>query len=319
MKNVKNEKFSYNLSNLSPWIDENATDMLIKSILGEVLPRYATIRPNIKGTQQVGWLENDVIFQDGSCGFSPTGDTTINQVTIQTCNKKVNQSLCAYDLYDYFLSQRLSNSNFQESVPFEELIMTDISNRIADSIEKQLWRNTTATGGTEYNSQCFDGVLALVTSGNGATQVAYTAATSSNGLTVFSTYYENIPANVLHRNDLVMFCSYSDYRGLVASMRNSSYINLFAFDDARAAQGQEWSVMLPGTNVRVIPTQGLDGQSAVVVGPASYFMVGMNATENGGIEIKGMYDPYEDIVKIFARMVYGLGVFSVDSFVLAKN
>jgi hypothetical protein len=295
MKKIGNEKFSYNLSNLSPWIDENATDMLIKSILGEVLPRYATIRPNIKGTQQVGWLENDVIFQDGSCGFSPTGDTTINQVTIQTCNKKVNQSLCAYDLYDYFLSQRLSNSNFQETVPFEELIMTDISNRIADSIEKQLWRNTTATGGTEYNNQCFDGVIALVTSANGAVPVNYSAATSTNGLTVFSTYYESIPA----------------------SMRNSSYINLFAFDDARAAQGQEWSVMLPGTNVRVIPTQGLDGQGRVVIGPSSYFMVGMNATENGGIEIKGMYDPYEDIVKIFARMVYGLGVFSVDSFVIA--
>lgn len=315
----KNEKFSYNLSNLSVWVEENATDMLIKSILGETLPRFATIRPNIKGTEQVGFLTNNVIFQDGSCGFNATGDTTISQVTIATCNKKVNQSLCAYDLYDYFLSQRLSNSNFQESVPFEELIITDISNRIADSIEKQLWRNTTATGATEYNSQCFDGVLALVTSGNGATQLAYTAATPSNGLTVFSTYYQSIPANVLHRNDLVMFCSYSDYRGLVASMRNSSYVNLFSFDDASAAQGQEWTVMLPGTNVRIIPTQGLDGQSAVVAGPASYFMVGMNATDNGGIEIKGMYDPYEDIVKIIARMVYGLGVFSVDSFVLAKN
>jgi len=74
---------------------------------------------------------------------------------------------------------------------------------------------------------------------------------------------------------------------------------------------------LPISNVRVIPTQGLDGQGAVVVGPASYFMVGMNATENGGIEIKGLYDPYEDIVKILARMVYGLGVFSIDSFVIA--
>lgn len=118
----KNEKFSYNLSNLSVWVDENATDMLIKSILGEVLPRYATIRPNIKGTEQVGWLENDVIFQDGSCGYSPTGNTTINQVTIATCNKKVNQSLCAYDLYDYFLSQRLSNSNFQETVPLRHTL-----------------------------------------------------------------------------------------------------------------------------------------------------------------------------------------------------
>ena len=310
----KNEKFAYNLSELDVWIDQNATDMLIKSILGEVLPRYATIRPNIKGTQQVGFLTNDIYLQDGSCGFNASGQTNIDQVTIETCNKKVNQSLCAYDLYDYFLSQRLSNSNFQESVPFEELVIQDISNRIADSVEKQLWRNTTATGATEYNSQCFNGALALVTSGNGATSVVYTAATSTNGLTVFSTYYEKIPANVLHRNDLVMFCSYSDYRALVASMRNSSYVNLFSFDDASAAKGQEWSVMLPGTNVRIIPTQGLDGQTAVIGGPASYFMVGMNATDNGGIEIKGMYDPYEDIVKIFARLVYGLCVFSVDSF-----
>lgn len=315
----KNQKFSYDLNNLSVWVDENASDMLIKSILGEVLPRYATIRPNIKGTQQVGFLTNDVIFQDGSCGFNASGDTTISQVTIQTCNKKVNQSLCAYDLYDYFLSQRLSNSNFQETVPFEELIITDISNRIADKIEKELWRNTTATGETEYNNACFDGALALITSGNGAVQVAYTAATSTNGLEVFSSYYESLPSNILHRNDLIAFCSYADYRALVASMRNSSYVNLFSFDDKAAAQGQEWSVMLPATNVRVIPTQGLDGQNAVVIGPASYFMVGMNATENGGIEIKGMYDPYEDIVKILARMVYGLGVFSVDSFVLAKN
>lgn len=314
----KNEKFSYNLSALDVWIDQNATDMLIKSILGEVLPRYATIRPNIKGTQQVGFLTNDIYLQDGSCGFNASGQTNIDQVTIATCNKKLNQSLCAYDLYDYFLSQRLSNSNFQETVPFEELVITDISNRIADTVEKQLWRNTSASGATEYNNQCFDGALALITSGNGATQLTYTAATSSNGLDVFSTYYENIPANVLHRNDLVMFCSYSDYRALVASMRNSSYVNLFSFDDKSAATGQEWSVMLPGTNVRIIPTQGLDGQSAVVAGPASYFMVGFNATDNGGIEIKGMYDPYEDIVKIFARLVYGLGVFSIDSFVVAK-
>jgi hypothetical protein len=314
----KNEKFAYNLSGIDVWIDQNASDMLIKSILGEVLPRYATIRPNIKGTQQVGFLTNDVYLQDGACGFDASGQTNIDQVTIETCNKKVNQSLCAYDLYDYFLSQRLSNSNFQETVPFEELVITDISNRIADTVEKQLWRNTKATGATIYNSQCFDGALALITSGNGATQVTYTAATSTNGLTVFSTYYQSIPANVLHRNDLVMFCSYTDYRGLVASMRNSSYVNLFSFDDASAAKGQEWSVMLPGTNVRIIPTQGLDGQSRVVVGPSSYFMVGMNATENGGIEIKGMYDPYEDIVKIFARLVYGLGVFSVDSFVIAR-
>lgn len=90
----KRFEFDYDLNALAPWADEVATDMLIKSILGEVLPRYATIRPNIKGTQKVGFMTNEIFLQDGSCGFNPSGDTTIDQVTIATCNKKVNQSVC---------------------------------------------------------------------------------------------------------------------------------------------------------------------------------------------------------------------------------
>jgi hypothetical protein len=249
-----------------------------------------------------------------SCGFSPTGATVQNLVTVDLCNKKVNQQLCPYDLYDTYLSQSLTNSNFQETVPFEEVILTDISNRIANQVEKQLWNNTVASGGT-YGSACFNGVGALITSGNGATQIAYSAATSSNGLDVFTQIYQNIPANVLHLDDLVIYTSYSNYRGLVASMRNSSFVNLFTFDSAGAAQGEEWSLMLPGTNVKVVPTVGLDGVSAYYAGPASYYMVGMNAEI---MEVRSIYDPFENIVKIQAGVTYGLGVFDVASFCVCK-
>lgn len=314
METKKKLSFNYDLSNL-PTYNSYGSDMLIKSILGLTLPKYSTIRPNLKGTtEKVGFVTNDVILQDLSCGFDPTGETTQNLVTIDLCNKKVNQQLCPYDLYDTYLSQSLSNANFQESVPFEEVILTDISNRIANQVEKQLWQNTIASGGT-YGSACFDGVGALITSGNGATQIAYSAATSSTGLDVFTAIYENIPANVLHRDDLVIYTSYANYRGLVASMRNSSYINLFSFDSAGAAEGEEWSLMLPGTNVRVIPTVGLDGVSAYYAGPASYYMVGMNSEI---MTVKSIYDPFEDIVKIQAHVTYGLGIFDVASFCLCK-
>jgi len=312
----KNKRFSFNydLSAL-PTFNSYGSDMLIKSILGLTLPKYATIRPNLKGTtEKVGFVTNDVVLQDLSCGFDPTGDTVQNLVTIDLCNRKVNQQLCAYDLYDTYLSQSLSNENFQEQVPFEEVILTDISNRIANQVEKQLWNNTVASGGT-YGSACFDGVGALITSGNGATQIAYTAATASNGLDVFTAIYENIPSNVLHRDDLVIFTSYSNYRGLVSSMRNSSYVNLFTMDSAGAAQGEEWSLLLPGTNVRVIPTVGLDGVSAYYAGPASYYMVGMNSEI---MTVKSIYDPFEDLVKIQAHVTYGLGIFDVASFCVCK-
>ena len=313
-KNKKQFSFNYDLSNL-PTYNSYGSDMLIKSILGLTLPKYATIRPNLKGTtEKVGFVTNDVILQDLACGFDPTGSTVQNIVTVDLCNKKVNQQLCPYDLYDTYLSQSLSNENFQEQVPFEEVILTDISNRIANQVEKQLWNNTIASGGT-YGSACFDGVGALIISGNGATQISYSAATSSNGIDVFTAIYESIPANVLHRDDLVIFTSYSNYRGLVSSMRNSSYVNLFTMDSAGVATGEEWSLILPGTNVRVIPTVGLDGVSAYYAGPASYYMVGMNSEI---MTVKSVYDPFEDIVKIQAHVTYGLGIFDVASFCVCK-
>jgi hypothetical protein len=310
----KKFSFNYDLTNL-PTYNSYGSDMLIKAILGLTLPKYATIRPNLKGTtEKVGFVTNDVILQDLSCGFDPTGDTVQNLVTVDLCNKKVNQQLCPYSLYDTYLSQSLTNANFQESVPFEEVILTDISNRIANQVEKQLWQNTTTTGGT-YGSACFAGVGQLITSGNGATQIAYTASTASNGLDVFSAIYQSIPANVLHRDDLVIFCSYANYRALVASMRNSSFVNLFTLDSAGSTSGEEWSLMLPGSNVRVIPTVGLDGVNAYYAGPAGYYMVGMNSEI---MTVKSIYDPFEDIVKIQAHVTYGLGIFDVASFCLCK-
>jgi len=289
MENKKKLSFNYDLSNL-PTYNSYGSDMLIKAILGLTLPKYATIRPNLKGTtEKVGFVTNDVILQDLSCGFDPTGDTVQNLVTVDLCNKKVNQQLCPYSLYDTYLSQSLTNANFQSEVPFEEVILTDISNRIANQVEKQLWQNTTATGATIYNNACFNGVTALITSGNGATQIAYSAATASNG---------------------------ANYRGLVSSMRNNSFVNLFTMDSANAAIGEEWSLMLPGTNVKVIPTVGLDGVSAYYAGPSSYYMVGMNSEI---MTVKSIYDPFEDIVKIQAHVTYGLGIFDVASFCVCKS
>ena len=319
MENKKKFSFNYDLTAL-PTYNSYGSDMLIKSILGLTLPKYSTIRPNLKGTtEKVGFVTNDVILQDLSCGFDPTGDTVQNLVTIDLCNKKVNQQLCPYDLYDTYLSQSLTNANFQESVPFEETILTDISNRISNNVEKQLFLNATggsSLGGASYTGACFNGVGATITEANGANRIAYSAATASNGLDVFTAIYEAIPSNVLHRDDLVIYCSYSNYRGLVSSMRNSSYVNLFTMDAAGAAAGEEWSLILPGTNVRVIPTVGLEGISAYFAGPAGYHMVGMNAEM---MTVKSVYDPFEDIVKIQAHVSYGYGAFDPASFCLCQG
>ena len=311
---ASNFNFNYDLSAL-PTYNSYGDEMMIKAFLGLTLPKYSSVRPNLKGTtEKVGFVTNDVILQDLSCGFDPTGSTVQNVVTVDLCNKKVNQQLCPYDLYDTYLSQYLTDANFHESVPFEEVILQDIANRTANQIELQLWRNTTATGSTAYNNQCFMGVNGLITTGNGANYIAYTAATASNGLDVFTAIYQAMDENILHRDDLVIYCGFSDYRALVASMRNNSFINLFTDNTYSATEGSDWGVMLPASNVRVIPTQGLSGLGRYVAGAAQYIMVGMNAEM---MTQRALYDPFEDVIKLNLHATYGVGVFDVESFTVS--
>jgi hypothetical protein len=73
--------------------------------------------------------------------------------------------------------------------------------------------------------------------------------------------------------------------------------------------------MLPGTNVRVIPTQGLNSQSRVIAGPASYILLGMNAEM---MTIKSLYAMFADVIKLNLHATYGTGVFDVAAFVSAE-
>jgi hypothetical protein len=91
---VSNFSFNYDLANL-PEYNSYGDEMLIKAFLGLTTPSVVSVRPNLKGTtEKVGFVTNDIVLQDLSCGFDPTGTTTQNVVTIDLCNKKLNQNLC---------------------------------------------------------------------------------------------------------------------------------------------------------------------------------------------------------------------------------
>jgi hypothetical protein len=53
-------------------------------------------------------------------------------------------------------------------------------------------------------------------------------------------------------------------------------------------------------------------------GPASYIQVGLNTTDSNGMSIKAFYDEGEDVVKIIGRQTYGVGIFDIASFVVAR-
>lgn len=304
----KNFSFDYDLTGLAAYTRESADEMLLKDVLGLTLPRYASVRANIRGTEKVPFMENTLYFQDGkSCGFNSSGTTAINQILIETATEKVNLELCPYSLYEVFLTERLRQSNFQEEVPFEAQLVQDVSNRMANRMETQLFQATKA-GGDD-----FDGVDALLVTGNGVNQVAYSAASVDSVAAII----EQIPSNVIHRDDLAVMMNYSDYRKYVNSLRANSTLNLFSFDDAGAMEGQEFVVYAPGTQIPVIPSVGVPANT-IYAGPSAYIQVGLNTTDANGMTIRAFYDAGEDVVKVIGRMTYGVGIFDIASFVVAR-
>jgi len=276
----------------------------LKSVLGATTPRYARIYPNMKGTSmKVGVMANTPVWQDGlNCGLTPSGTTEITQVEIVGCYKTSRMNNCGNELREYFLSQALTNSLFQESIPFEELFIQDLSTRSADFVEVQAWQGTSCG---------FSGITAEVVA-SGVDGGSYTALTPDNAITVLNELVLNLPSAVQRRDDLAIFMSFADYRSFIAALAKSSSMNLFTLGD-ESGLSTETTVFLPGSNIAVVPTQGLDGQSTIVLGPTQNILMGVAADD--GMEVRVQYDPFEDNVASLTKVGFGIGIHEPNNFV----
>lgn len=300
----KKLNFSYDLTALTAYSNELADSMLLKSVLGSTTPRYARIYPNMKGTSmKVGVMANDPVWQDGlSCGLTPSGTTDITQVEVVGCYKTSRVNNCGNELRDYFLSQALTNSLFQENIPFEELFIQDLSNRSADFLETELWKGTTCG---------FSGITADVVA-SGVSGGTYVALTSSNAITQLNKLVLAIPSSIQRRDDLAIFMSFADYRAFIANLADSSSMNLFTLGD-ESGLSSETTIFLPGSNIAVVPTQGLDGASTIILAPTQNILIGLAAED--GMEVRVQYDPFEDNVASLTKVGFGVGLHEPDKFV----
>jgi len=106
-----------------------------------------------------------------------------------------------------------------------------------------------------------------------ANSVAYhgsveTSITDANVISIFDSIYKAIPAQVVDKDDIAIFCGMDTFRTYTVKLKTS---NLFHYKYDEAANGQ---FFLPGTNVRVIAVQGLNGTNDIVASRISNFYIG---------------------------------------------
>jgi hypothetical protein len=278
MKILSREAFAYDVSTIGGYVDQVGGELLSKALIGATTPKYVNVRLGIKGTQALNLLNSTAYFQDGTCGWSPSGTTTYTQHNITTCAEKYNEALCYKDLYDTYQSMLMAPGQTQESVPFEQQIADLKVKQIQQRIEQQLWQATTAGG------SCFNGFKLLISTSTGNTfntavanvsGVTFSSSAaygvSGNPITEVDLLINGLDDNAMSREDLRVFMSYANFRLYVQALTRANFFqNYIGSTDITGMM----EATHPNTNVKVIPTIGLNGSNQVVIGPAEYMVVG---------------------------------------------
>jgi len=271
---------SFSVGTLANYTKENEKLLVVSSVLGSktatLIKEAGTVLVGVKSSEQINIMETDAVFQDGSsCGFNASGLTSFTQRAVTVGKIKVNEALCMKDLEAKYLQKALPAGSMYDTMVFAEEYTNRKAEKIASQLEKALWQGD--TGSVDVNLNKFDGLLKLITGAGAsivnANSVAYhgsveTSITDANVVSIFDSIYKAIPAQVVDKEDIAIFCGMDTFRTYTVKLKTS---NLFHYKYDEAANGQ---FFLPGTNVRVIAVQGLNGTNDIVAARISNFYIG---------------------------------------------
>lgn len=303
------------LNALTAYTDEHAMGLIKESILTGRTVDLLQVQGGIKSSATINRLSTDLVASAGACGWDPKGTTTLDQRTISVNEIKINEAICVDDLNDFYTQVMMNPGSYNTEIPFEQLYAENKRDAIKALNEDLIWRGDTGATG---NLALADGFIKLFddeeTANNLVLHGTYAAVAGSiDGTIVIDTIDEivgRVPENIINNDDLIIVLSYADYRTYAKALRDS---NLFHYTGAED-QGGDFTMMVPGTNVRVYAMKGLSGQGKIGLLARSNGYIGtdlMNDAEN----FKIFYSQDNDEVRFLAKWKLGVQVAFIEEVV----
>ena len=305
---------AFNVTGLTNYVNEQNTDILVKSLFGSktasVLQAAGQVQVGVKSAEALNILSSDVYFQADGCGYTSSGNTTFSQRTITVGKIKVEEDLCPKTLEAKWMQTQIAAGS-PTAVPFEQAITDSKASVIAKQLEIAMWQGDTATSNTNPNTNKFDGFNKIIDAVSASTVAgntsSATAITVSNVEALVDDIYNVIPADIATADDLVLWVGIDTFKKYTTALRNS---NLFHY--AVDAEGLE--MMIPGTNLKMIGTGGLNGTNKMYAGRLSNFFVGTDLA-NEEEELKYWYSQDNDEVRFRMTCKYGVQIAFPDQIV----
>lgn len=255
---------------LNNYVEEKRLPLIAKSFLRGKTVELVQLETGVKQDTALNLVSASVTFGDGSdCGFDATNGVALSQRLLKPTFLKVNQVFCDKDLLKKWASYEVRLAAGRETLPFEEKFMDQIAKAINEQIETLIWQGDSHNAGGDIEP---DGYLTIL----GAVGSGVVSATWANGTSAYNkikAVYNKIPANIIDKEDTVIFVGEDTYRSYIQDLVAA---NLYHFDP----DYRDGEYRLPGTSIRVIAVNGLNGTDKVVAGRLSNFFYGVGAEDD---------------------------------------
>lgn len=246
------------VSELADYVATNR-DLLVASfgLVGGGTRDLVTIMTGVKYKEKLNYLEIEPEFQDGEeCDFTPQdGGLELTQREVEVAAIKVDLDICPRTLRKKYANYLIRMNAVEEGqrMPFAQEVTTGLVDQINKKIEKLIWLGNKAA---VSNPDLIDGWIKQITVTDAADTIQVTLpAGAYEGILAV---YMAMPAEALKRGG-VIFVSPAIYRVFMQDMVVKNFFHYAGADNAAPT-----SFVLPGTNVKVVETEGLEGSLTIV-------------------------------------------------------
>lgn len=252
-----------NLTSLTQYVDQERLPLIRKAVVGNRSAQEFYLMTGVKGSTALNLLDTEVVFGDGStCGWTEAGSSKLSQRVLVPGAVKVNMSFCDKAMLKYWMNYDVRVAAGQKNLPFEEDFVNGVIDGVKAKLEKLMWQGNTPT-------DAFDGIIKIAEAATLAATVTY--ASDATVTSIVKDVYDKIPTAAYSKGEVVMYMGSDMYRKYIQELiANGNLVITNAMNDVPMPD----SILIPGTNVRVIGVAGLDTVGKVFASYKDNFVFG---------------------------------------------
>jgi hypothetical protein len=313
---------AFDVTALPAYTEQNAMDLIVKSVAGGRLAQYANIQPDVKTTTTINILDTDVVFQADGCSRSASGTTTLTQRNLTPGAVAIHEDLCMTDLAAKYtaLMLRQGLTAEKEEVPFADLYFEQKVAKVQKAIEVADWQGDTTSGTANLNK--YDGLVKIIgaataINGNPTGITVATGITNANVIGILTGMAELMSEDTMDADDLKLFVGMDTFLKYQKAIADGNYFH-YVVEGGYTAE----LPLIGFPNVTVCATPGLSGLSAgnCFLMRASNIYIGVDLPEEESNDVRSWYDQNDRIFKVtmaFRRAVNVAFPDQVVEFILA--